>query len=353
MLKKYSRRGAEIAETRVFSAFTALLREIRSRIELHNILPTTMMNPRILDLQVRRASALALCLCCVSSLCHYTTAQAQILRWEIEGTVRDIGDMNNIFTNVRLGDPVRGFVQYDRRTEPGEPNEGAFDIVYEHTRLQVAELVLENPRDGTAMEFLPDNVFALIAVTNDAPDEESGPFDSIESIQSVLPPAGFTGIAPSIVLTMTGPSENLADSSLPSFLDLDGWPLASIFFGNFFDLFEGFEVSASYFFAELHTLTPVGVPVIPGDYDYNGAVEHFDYQRWRAEFGLTHNVTTDGNENGVIDAADYVFWRNNFGLRDATTGASIALVPEPATFLLLLTGIASCRCRRPRRGPRA
>ena len=50
----------------------------------------------------------------------------------------------------------------------------------------------------------------------------------------------------------------------------------------------------------------------------------------------------DGNANNVIDTADYTYWRNRFGTTSGSGAGfgseSLAGVPEPSAFLLLLMG---------------
>lgn len=77
-------------------------------------------------------------------------------------------------------------------------------------------------------------------------------------------------------------------------------------------------------------------PLIPGDYDYDGDVDTFDYNKWRLTYGSTTDLMADGNDDGVVDAADYVFWRNHFPtMASASSGAN---VPEPTASLLLVIG---------------
>ena len=91
-------------------------------------------------------------------------------------------------------------------------------------------------------------------------------------------------------------------------------------------------VVADYSFA-----TAVGAP---GDYDHSGVVNAADYTLWRNTFGTTgSNLLADGNHNNVVDAADYVIWRrysaSGSGAGSLTSGSE---VPEPATWLLMLSG---------------
>jgi hypothetical protein len=185
--------------------------------------------------------------------------QPRVLRWEIEATVTEIHDPDNIFANVRLGDPVRGFIRYDLNTPPDSAD--PHDVLYQHDpTFEVAGMVIENPRDGTELKFLPDHeLFANVEVINDLEDEVFGEFDNVTAYQSVLPPEGSSGIAPNVVVDLFGPADVLAGTGLPVELDLDDWPDASILFIDLGDL-TGSGEPASYVFAEIHTLTPLVSP---------------------------------------------------------------------------------------------
>jgi hypothetical protein len=210
------------------------------------------MTIRISARQAYRASALSLFLIC-AGLTYLQGAQAQVLRWEIEATVVEIDDPEMTFPDVQLGDPVRGFLSYDLSTVPDDtiPN----DILYEHgPNFEVAGMVIENPRDGSEIRFLPDfSLPGLVNVINDGEDEVFGVSDSVLAAQGVVPPGGPSEIFPSVVISgLIGPAENLPDASLPLELNLEHWPDAII---SYIDLVGGASI-----FAEIHSLTPVPEP---------------------------------------------------------------------------------------------
>ena len=70
----------------------------------------------------------------------------------------------------------------------------------------------------------------------------------------------------------------------------------------------------------------------PGDYDFDGDVDSFDYDKWRSKFG-TNDSMADGNDDGTVDAADYVIWRKHLG--EMAAAASQISVPEPATSAMI------------------
>jgi T5SS/PEP-CTERM-associated repeat protein len=80
---------------------------------------------------------------------------------------------------------------------------------------------------------------------------------------------------------------------------------------------------------------------LPGDYNHNGVVDAADYVVWRKGLGTIY--TPD----------DYNVWRANFGQTAgsgsgsvATAGLPSSAVPEPAAWLILLTGLVMLVSRR-------
>ena len=90
------------------------------------------------------------------------------------------------------------------------------------------------------------------------------------------------------------------------------------------------------------------------DFDMDGAVNGADLTRWRDNFGtgLTH-MQGNADGDGDIDGRDFLIWQRHLG-NPASNEAASALVPEPATALLLpavSAGVAVHRRRRMRRAP--
>ncbi len=89
-------------------------------------------------------------------------------------------------------------------------------------------------------------------------------------------------------------------------------------------------------YAGSFTLTTFG----PGDYDFDGDVDTFDYNKWRSEYGTT-SFKSDGNNDGQVDAADYVVWRKHLPPSGSGSTSEAAAVPEPSTLVLLAIGAIS------------
>jgi hypothetical protein len=87
-----------------------------------------------------------------------------------------------------------------------------------------------------------------------------------------------------------------------------------------------------------------GPEPLPGDFNYDGAVDAGDYEVWRSAFGTTVprvGLWADGNRDGVVDAADFNVWRDHFA---ANIGVA---VPEPsATLLACLAALLLAIARR-------
>lgn len=81
------------------------------------------------------------------------------------------------------------------------------------------------------------------------------------------------------------------------------------------------------------------IPILAGDYNFDGTVNAADYNLWKADFGSTTKAEADGNGDGIVNAADYTIWRNFLGTvtppGSGSGGVVADGVPEPTTMLLL------------------
>jgi len=92
-----------------------------------------------------------------------------------------------------------------------------------------------------------------------------------------------------------------------------------------------------------------GPEQLPGDYNYDGAVDESDYSVWRTSFGTNVpqvGLWADGNMDGVVDAADYTVWRDHFAAGESG-GGTLLSVPEPASSLVFsVAGLLLWAARR-------
>jgi hypothetical protein len=129
---------------------------------------------------------------------------------------------------------------------------------------------------------------------------------------------------------------NVTDPNNTALADLAQSPFSASYRTSVFSALstatDHYPVVADYSFA-----TAVGAP---GDYNHSGVVDAADYTLWRSTFGMTgSNLLADGNHNNIVDADDYLIWRryrtSGSGAGSLTSGAE---VPEPAAWLLMLSG---------------
>jgi hypothetical protein len=125
--------------------------------------------------------------------------------------------------------------------------------------------------------------------------------------------------------------------------NIDNWQREGDFADNW--AFVGVIDTAGFFSAELRelrgkdfqqvllftddfTIQRSAVPVLPGDFDGDNDVDGADFLKWQRGFGDTY----DGN--------DLAAWEANYGNVAPPTATSTA-VPEPATGILLVLGMAA------------
>jgi len=83
----------------------------------------------------------------------------------------------------------------------------------------------------------------------------------------------------------------------------------------------------------------IGPPPPPGDFDEDSDVDSDDLTRWKSGFSsvLPSHLLGDADGDQDVDGADFLIWQRQLG-SDATVAVTAA-VPEPATLLLLVSGV--------------
>ena len=99
-----------------------------------------------------------------------------------------------------------------------------------------------------------------------------------------------------------------------------------------------------YYFLAGETLAVLPGTAMPGDANYDSAVDGLDYVIWSNHYGQTGNwADANFNSDLVVDGLDYVIWSNNYGYVYPHLGGS---VPEPACVAVLVIGAALIQRRR-------
>jgi hypothetical protein len=293
---------------------------------------------------ISRKLSLILAILGHSSCYRHVVAQPHFVKWEIEATVISITDPHKVFPDTRLGDTVRGSLSYNLNSYFYDiGNDSGF---YPHApTFPLTEMVIENPRTGIDLEFVREPRYdPEVYVLN---DEEFSDNNTIFTTQPVRVPDGADPTwTPIVSVYLEGPSDALASRHLPPQLDLDDWPIALIGFSNKIAT----AISDTIIDAEIYSLTPIAVSMVPGDFDADGDVDPDDYAIWRSTFGSTEWRDADASGNGQVDAADYVVWRNNASRVSLSNPG--ATVPESTSATLLLPlaiviAAAGSRARRP------
>jgi hypothetical protein len=115
-----------------------------------------------------------------------------------------------------------------------------------------------------------------------------------------------------------------------------------------------YNAPIAFYFDNWRFTTPAVAEPLPGDFNGNDVVDAADYTVWRDHFGSTDDSVLNGNGDGVagVGPGDFDLWKANFGdVPGGAGGSSLAAsaVPEPGTWLLVLSALAVGRLGR-RRG---
>lgn len=252
---------------------------------------------------------------------------AQFLRWEIQATVIQIDEPLGVLNEVRLGDPVRGWLSFHLGIVPNADSSSAS---YTHpATFQVTRMIVENPRTGDEIAFEGAKDYSAYHNV----DVYS---DYLIAVDDVIPPPGLEADFPVTAVELTSPTDVFPDLSLPQQLDLADWPMAIL---SYVDLLGGAAV-----YAEIYSLTPVEVAFATGDFDFDGDVDADDLQVWTANFGTDGYPDADADFDYDADGDDFLAWQQQAGSAPAVVTSS--QVPEPGALLLVVLSAACITVRR-------
>ena len=80
---------------------------------------------------------------------------------------------------------------------------------------------------------------------------------------------------------------------------------------------------------------------LEADFNFDGQVDIGDYLIWEADFGTSSGASQmqgDSDNDQDVDGADFLTWQRQFGIGVPAPLMAVG-VPEPATWLLCVTGI--------------
>ena len=100
-------------------------------------------------------------------------------------------------------------------------------------------------------------------------------------------------------------------------------------------------------FSEATAITVIS-PLLPGDFDNDGAVDAADLAVWQNNYGETGNAAYllgDGDGDGDTDGRDFLVWQRQYGTTAELSALQSSLVPEPSAAIILFTAIASLGVR--------
>jgi hypothetical protein len=82
------------------------------------------------------------------------------------------------------------------------------------------------------------------------------------------------------------------------------------------------------------------------DFDEDGDVDGSDLARWKSGFGAPSpaHMQGDADSDGDADGSDFLAWQRQLGSAGSVAGA--ATVPEPATLLLIVSGVLAMLFQR-------
>lgn len=259
-------------------------------------------------------------------------AEPDVRTWAIQATVVEVIDPSNYFPDVQLGDHVTGLLSYDVNAQPDLTGE-TFARYSQAYDFHVAGMIIENPNGEDlvfpALPFVPFE--AVIGLTNDDFDPEIPELGEIDSLAAIQPmePVYVPDALDALLMVNLIAQETLDDTSIPTVLDLQDWPIATI---AALYLSEAGDFGIV---AEINSLTPgaASSAILPGDLDRDDTVGGKDLLLGQ----LVHTI------DGLAP------WQSHFGLSDVRNAIESAShrVPEPTSiFLAAVVLLHCCTCWR-------
>jgi probable HAF family extracellular repeat protein len=98
---------------------------------------------------------------------------------------------------------------------------------------------------------------------------------------------------------------------------------------------------------EYHAFLLTPIDPLPGDFNLDDSVDGADLVLWKSGYGASGNATLlqgDADGDRDVDGADFLVWQRQLGGPAIVDAA--AAVPEPATLLLLVSGLLPISYRR-------
>jgi hypothetical protein len=280
----------------------------------------------------RRSRALECAGALLAVACAATHAWAHpaIKRWNYDATVIRLGSENSV--DLRVGDPIRGVIGFDS-TAPFDPY-----IYYNADDFANITATVENPRTGEEAAYR--DVVGIGVGIYDEEEGRNGPGsvdDLIIVYQGMWAPVGWLEQDVMIVFEMIFEApEAFHGSALPEELNVDDWRSVII------DVDYG--VNFPRFVAEVYSLTPVDVPLVPGDFNGDGMVDARDLGVWRYAYGsIDANLAADANLDNRVDGADFLDWQRQLGT--TVDGLPGNAVPEPGASALVFLAVLGTGAR--------
>ena len=96
-------------------------------------------------------------------------------------------------------------------------------------------------------------------------------------------------------------------------------------------------------------LSILGGSFLTADFDESGSVDGDDFLTWQSGFGTTSGATRgdgDADGDGDVDGNDFLQWQSQFGTAASTASSMGQALPEPQTWLALLTCVVAWTATR-------